>query len=60
MTESFEDLVERCAKAWVEKPCPPEEGPCNAFLHVWEDAQEEDKEWARETARVMLTEAGLG
>jgi hypothetical protein len=61
MTESFEDMVERIAKAWKEEPCPPEEGPgCDPDLHNWDTAHPGDKQFALDTVRFVLREAGLG
>jgi hypothetical protein len=61
MTESFEDMVERIAKAWKEEPCPPEEGPgCNPDLHIWETSHPEDQDYIRSHVRFTLQQAGLG
>jgi hypothetical protein len=37
------DEIERIAKLWFETPCPPEEGPCNTWLHNWDTAHPDDK-----------------
>lgn len=55
MTESFEDMVERIAKAWYESP-----GPDGDLELDWESAHPGDQDSARYTARFVLTEAGLG
>lgn len=57
--ETFEDMVERIAAAWHDAPCPPEDGPCNPEVHDWDTAHPEDKIFARNTVRFVLTEAGL-
>lgn len=61
MTETFEDMVERIAKAWMEAPCPPEEGPhCNPDMHNWDRAHPDDQEYIRSHVRFTLQQAGLG
>jgi hypothetical protein len=58
--ESFERKVERIAKAWIARPCPPDEEPyCNPAMHVWETMHPEDQAYAREHVAFALREAGL-
>ena len=54
------DTIERIARAFHAQPCPPWEATCNPDVHDWDFADEEDKQWMRETVRFILTEAGLG
>jgi hypothetical protein len=59
--ETVEEIAERVAKAWHERPCPPEDGDhCNADLHDWDRAHPFDKEWGRDHVRFVLTELGFG
>lgn len=55
--ESFDAKVERIAKAWFERPCPPEEGACNPDLHNWAKGHPDDKAAARNTVAFVLKEA---
>lgn len=58
--EATEDLVERIARGWFERPCPPEDGDnCNPDLHTWETAHPFDKEWGRDHVRFVLNELGF-
>jgi hypothetical protein len=62
--ESFDQKVERIARAYFEKPCPPGAGPyCCADMHEdmhdWDTGHPDDKAHWRDTVRFILTEAGL-
>lgn len=60
MEETFEEKVERIAKAWIAKPCPPdEEQYCNPAMHVWETMHPEDQAYARGYVTFALHEAGI-
>lgn len=52
--ESFDQKVERIAKAWFESP-----GPDGDLEPDWDTAHPEDKDTARYNARFILTEAGI-
>jgi hypothetical protein len=54
--ESFDQLVERTARAWFE-----DNGPHGDFTPMgWDKGHPDDKAFAIYTARFILTEAGLG
>lgn len=58
--ETVDEIVERIAKAWHEKPCPPEDGDnCNPDLHTWETAHPFDKERGRDHVRFVLEALGF-
>jgi hypothetical protein len=57
--ESFEDKVERIARAYFESPCPPDDGPCNPGIHDWDTGHPGDKAHWRTVVRFVLTEAGI-
>lgn len=54
MTESFEDMVERIARAWYEDP-----GPDGDLTLNWDTAHPGDQGSARYTVAFVLREAGL-
>jgi hypothetical protein len=59
MMETFDEKVERIAKAWIAQPCPPDEEPyCNPAMHVWETMHPEDQQYARDHVAFALREAG--
>lgn len=58
--ESYDQKVERIARAYFERPCPPEDGPyCCADMHDWDTGHPDDKEHWRDTVRFVLREAGV-
>ena len=60
MIETFEDKVERVARAYFDQPCPPEDGSsCNPELHDWDFADPIDKAYWRESVAFILREAGV-
>ncbi|HEX9089361.1 MAG TPA: hypothetical protein VF867_17855 [Arthrobacter sp.] len=59
MTETFEEQVERIARAYFDQPCPPGDS-CNPELHDWDFANPEDKQYHRNTVIFILQEAGVG
>ncbi|HEX9228652.1 MAG TPA: hypothetical protein VF885_18775 [Arthrobacter sp.] len=52
MTESFEDMVERIAKAWYQSP-----GPEGDLSLDWDSAHPGDQEAARYNVNFVLLEA---
>jgi hypothetical protein len=55
MTEKFEDMVERIARAWFE-----DSGPHNDFTPLnWIMGHPDDKDFARYTAAFVLRQAGI-
>lgn len=58
MSETFDQVVERIAKAWMEKPCG--EPACNPDCHVWETAHPDDKDYARDSVAFVMKELGFG
>lgn len=57
--ETFDELVERIAKAFHESPCPGEDQYCNPAHHNWATAHPEDKQWGRDRVAFVLREIGL-
>lgn len=54
--ETFEEKVERIARAFFEQPC--EDAPyCRPDMHDWDNANPGDKDYHRETVRFVLREA---
>jgi hypothetical protein len=58
--ETFDEMVERIAKARFEAPCADEGNPCNPDLHVWATGHPDDKAWGRDYVRFVLEEVGFG
>jgi hypothetical protein len=55
------DKVERIARAWFERPCPPEDvSVCNPDLHNWDTGHPDDKAYALDMVAFVLNQADLG